>query len=132
MTQIIIIFLLFLWLLLLIFINYKYRSKIGRILNLIDKPDKIRKKHKFDVPLIASFPLLIIFFSYSIVVEPSNIVLQKILLLSSIFFIVGVLDDLYEISYIKVKLSIFRINSSLAFRGVPNKKHAMITHGVFL
>ena len=101
MTQIIIIFLLFLWLLLLIFINYKYRSKIGRILNLIDKPDKIRKKHKFDVPLIASFPLLIIFFSYSIVIEPSNIVLQKILLLSSIFFIVGVLDDLYEISYIK-------------------------------
>jgi len=74
MTQIIIIFLLFLWLLLLIFINYKYRSKIGRILNLIDKPDKIRKKHKFDVPLIASFPLLIIFFSYSMVIEPSNIV----------------------------------------------------------
>ena len=101
MTQIIIIFLLFLWLLLLIFINYKYRSKIGRILNLIDKPDKIRKVHKFDVPLIASFPLLIIFFSYSMVIEPSNIVLQKILLLSSIFFIVGVFDDLYEISYIK-------------------------------
>ena len=101
MTQIIIIFLLFLWLLLLIFINYKYRSKIGRILNLIDKPDKIRKKHKFDVPLIASFPLLIIFFSYSMVIEPSNIVLKKILLLSSIFFMVGVLDDLYEISYIK-------------------------------
>ena len=101
MSQIIILFILFLCLLLLIFINYKYRSKIGGILNLIDKPDKLRKKHKFDVPLIGSFPLIIIFFLYSIVVEPSNIVLQKILFLSTIFFIVGVLDDLYEISYIK-------------------------------
>lgn len=101
MSQNIILFFLFLWLIFIIFINYKYRNKIGRILNLIDKPDKIRKKHKFDVPLIGSFPLLIIFLSYSIIVEPSNIILQKILFLSSVFFLVGVLDDIFEISYIK-------------------------------
>lgn len=101
MSQNIILFLLFLWLILLIFINYKYRNKIGGILNLIDKPDKIRKKHKFQVPLIGAFPLLIIFFSYLIIFEPSNIILKKILFLSSIFFFVGVLDDLYEISYVK-------------------------------
>lgn len=101
MSQNIILFLLFLWLILLIFINYKYRNKIGGILNLIDKPDKIRKKHKFQVPLIGAFPLLIIFVSYLIIFEPSNIILKKILFLSSIFFFVGVLDDLYEISYVK-------------------------------
>ena len=101
MSQNIILFLLFLWLILLIFINYKYRNKIGGILNLIDKPDKIRKKHKFQVPLIGAFPLLIIFVSYLIIVEPSNIILKKILFLSSIFFFMGVLDDLYEISYVK-------------------------------
>ena len=101
MSQNIILFLLFLWLILLIFINYKYRNKIGGILNLIDKPDKIRKKHKFQVPLIGAFPLLIIFVSYLIIFEPSNIILKKILFLSSIFFFIGVLDDLYEISYVK-------------------------------
>ena len=101
MSQNIILFLLFLWLILLIFINYKYRNKIGKILNLIDKPDKIRKKHKIEIPLIGSFPLLIIFISYSIIIEPTNIILQKILFLSSVFFFVGVLDDLFEISYIK-------------------------------
>ncbi len=100
MSQNIILFLLFLWLILLIFINYKYRNKIGGILNLIDKPDKIRKKHKFQVPLIGAFPLLIIFVSYLIIFEPSNIILKKILFLSSIFFFIGVLDDLYEISYV--------------------------------
>ena len=101
MSQNIILFLLFLWLILLIFINYKYRNKIGGILNLIDKPDKIRKKHKFQVPLIGAFPLLIIFVSYLIIFEPSNIILKKILFLSSIFFFIGVLDDIYEISYVK-------------------------------
>ena len=101
MSQNIILFLLFLWLILLIFINYKYRNKIGGILNLIDKPDKIRKKHKFQVPLIGAFPLLIIFVSYFKIFEPSNIILKKILFLSFFFFFVGVLDDLYEISYVK-------------------------------
>ncbi len=101
MSQNITLFLLLLWLILLIFINYKYRDKIGKILNLIDKPDKIRKKHPFDVPLIGSFPLIIIFFSYSIIIEPSNIILVKILFISFIFFIIGALDDLYEISYVQ-------------------------------
>lgn len=101
MSQNIILFLLFIWLLIIIFLNYKYRNKIGRLLNLIDKPDKIRKRHKFITPLIGSFPLLIIFFLYSAFIEPSNIILQKILFISFIFFILGVYDDLYELSYIK-------------------------------
>lgn len=127
MSQIIIFFLLILLLLLLIFTNYKHRSKIGRFLNLIDKPDNIRKRHKFEVPLIGSFPLLIIFFAYSIIIEPSNIILQKTLFLSYIFFIVGVLDDLYTVSYIKK--SIFSIIILTIFLNFNND--FLITKTVF-
>ena len=39
-------------------------NNLGKYFNLIDKPDKIRKIHKNDVPLIGSFPLVIIFFLF--------------------------------------------------------------------
>ena len=113
MSQIFILFSLFIWLLLLILINYKCRNKIGKILNLIDKPDNVRKKHKFEVPLIGSFPLIIIFFSYSMVIEPANIILYKILFISFFLFLIGVLDDLFEISY--VQKIIFLVSFLLIF-----------------
>ncbi len=144
MSQNIILFSLFIWLLILIFINYKYRYKLGQYFNLIDKPDKTRKKHKFNVPLIGSFPLIIIFITYLMAYEPSNIDLQQILLTSFIFFIIGILDDLYEISYIKktifsviLLIIILSINSKLLISSVKfdtfNINFLLInTHSLFL
>ena len=101
MSQTVILFLLFIWLLILIYVNLKYRNNLGKYFNLIDKPDKIRKIHKNDVPLIGSFPLVIIFFSYLIVCESTNLILFKILFISFMFFLIGIIDDRNQISYLK-------------------------------
>ena len=85
-------------------------DKIARLLNLYDKPDNVRKIHKFNVPLtggiiILSNVLIIIFFLFvnSSYLEKIEIFKDQqdliIFLLSIIlFFLIGFFDDKYEIS----------------------------------
>lgn len=82
-----------------IFINYK---NISRIYNIYDIPDQLRKKHKKPTPLLGG-PLILInlfFYCFFEYFETSNMTyfnnkldILIFLLCSSLFFIVGFIDD---------------------------------------
>lgn len=87
-----------------------FNKKIAEVLNLFDKPDKLRKLHKYKVPLTGGIIILlnaclglILILSNKSHYEES-IILQNnydlIILLTAIiiFFFVGYLDDKYNIS----------------------------------
>ncbi len=83
----------------LIFINNKYRFKIGNLIGLIDKPDKKRKFHKFDTPLNGSFPIVIMLLIYSEFFLEEYNYFSNIILISILFFILGLIDDIFTLSY---------------------------------
>ncbi len=85
-------------------------KKIAEVLNLYDKPDKLRKLHKHKVPLTggiiillnACLALILIFsnnsnFEKSVILE-NNYDLIVLFVSIIIFFFVGYLDDKYNIS----------------------------------
>ena len=86
-------------LLITLLINYLILSNINyisKITGLVDKPDFIRKLHKTETPLSASFSLVIMFFIllvtnfYANIFDPN---INIILIISLFFFIIGVIDD---------------------------------------
>lgn len=83
----------------LIFINNKYRFNIGNLIGLIDKPDKKRKFHKFETPLIGSFPIIVILLIYSEFFNEEYNYFSNIILISILFFILGLIDDIFILSY---------------------------------
>jgi UDP-GlcNAc:undecaprenyl-phosphate GlcNAc-1-phosphate transferase len=83
----------------LIFINNKYRFNIGNLIRLIDKPDKKRKLHKFDTPLNGLFPFIVIILIYSQLINTENNYFSNIILISILFFILGLIDDIFTLSY---------------------------------
>ena len=79
------------------FLNYFYRYKISKFLNIIDKPDKKKKLHKNEVPLNGGiwFFFLITFFAIEDLIF-NNILndnISIIVLASSLMFILGLKDD---------------------------------------
>ena len=92
-------FLLILLLSILIIVNIKYRFYLGNAFSLIDKPDKKRKFHKINTPLVGSFPLIIVFLIYSQFFNVTNIYFSNILLISIVLFFVGLVDDARNLSY---------------------------------
>lgn len=79
------------------FLNYFFRYRISKFLNIIDKPDKKKKIHKNEVPLNGGiwFFFLIVFFVIEdlIFVDVLNDNISTIILASFLMFILGLKDD---------------------------------------
>jgi UDP-GlcNAc:undecaprenyl-phosphate GlcNAc-1-phosphate transferase len=86
----------------LIYLLNKYRVKISNKTKLIDNPDRIRKFHKKPIPLLGGIMIFIPFFIinfYSIFFGDSIKTSLIIFLCSTGCFILGLIDDIYKISY---------------------------------
>ena len=92
-------FLLTILLFILVFINIKYRFSIGNLIGLIDKPDKKRKFHKFETPLNGSFPIILILLIYSEYLNEEYSYFSNIIFISILFFVLGLIDDIFNLSY---------------------------------
>jgi UDP-GlcNAc:undecaprenyl-phosphate GlcNAc-1-phosphate transferase len=82
-----------------IFINNLFRKQISNFTGLADTPDKIRKFHKKTTPLIGSFPIVISSLIYIFFFKEENIYFIHITLVSIFFFVIGLIDDKYNIKY---------------------------------
>ena len=89
---------------LIFFKNYLF---IGRLYNLYDYPDKVRKKHLVPTPLLGGlivylnlifFTLFSFFFEFSYNYFFSNEELVVFISISTLFFILGYCDDKYQLS----------------------------------
>ena len=99
---------------LIFFKNYK---TISKFLNVYDYPDNKRKTHKNPTPLIGGFIILIVsvycilftlIFDQKLFLFNSYNELLVFLIVTFLFFIVGLLDDKYEINH-NLKLILFTI-----------------------
>ena len=88
----------------MIFLNY---SKIGMIYNVYDVPDNLRKNHDHPIPLLGGLIiyfniLILIIFSYLNFIENttfrSNYEINLFFISVSFLFILGFLDDKYNVS----------------------------------
>lgn len=114
-------------LIILIILNTRYRLLIGNYFGLIDKPDKKRKFHKYDTPLIGAFPLIVIFILYTLTLEHEYSYFNQIILVSSIFLFIGLVDDKKNISY----KSKFFFSTLLLILFLSLNKNFLISHLVF-
>lgn len=100
------------------FISLFAFRKFAIIINLVDKPDA-RKHHNGSVPLVGGLAVFVVVFSY-LLIHP-DIVSSPILYLScaSILLVVGVFDDLFDISF-RFRLALQLIISAcmMAFGGL--------------
>ena len=114
-------------LIILILINNKYRFYIGNFIGLIDRPDKNRKFHNSDTPLIGLFPLILVLIIYTKFFYKDDLHFSNILLISCLFFIMGIVDDIFNVSYKnKFLLSIILLSIFLLFN-----KNFLITKILF-
>jgi len=114
-------------LIILIILNTRYRLLIGNYFGLIDKPDIKRKFHKYDTPLIGAFPLIVIFILYTLTLEYEYSYFNQIILVSSIFLFIGLVDDKKNISY----KSKFFFSTLLLILFLSLNKNFLISHLVF-
>ena len=92
----------------LYFTILKYKDFV-KFLNVMDKPNKKRKIHKKSIPKTASYPILLIFLVYlslNIFFGLFKSDYNLILLGSICIFLVGFLDDRYDLSASKKTLII--------------------------
>jgi UDP-GlcNAc:undecaprenyl-phosphate GlcNAc-1-phosphate transferase len=86
---------------LIFLILYKNKNFITKKLNLIDYPDKNRKLHKTKIPLIGGL-LIFLCFIYLVVINQlfftNTNFLAKIAIILLPIFIIGLLDDVYNLS----------------------------------
>jgi UDP-GlcNAc:undecaprenyl-phosphate GlcNAc-1-phosphate transferase len=92
------------------FILYRNINLITEKLNLIDYPDKKRKLHKKETPLIGGL-IIFLCFVYLIVIDQlfsinSNFIFKIIFILSPMF-IIGLLDDIHNFSPTNKTISLF-------------------------
>tara|TARA_E500000178_G_scaffold312208_1_gene328702 strand:+ start:26 stop:1039 length:1014 start_codon:yes stop_codon:yes gene_type:complete len=91
----------------LYFTILKYKDFVGNFLNVMDKPNKKRKIHKKSIPKTASYPILltvIVYLSLNIFFDLFKSDYNLILLGSICIFLVGFLDDRYDLSASKKTL----------------------------
>lgn len=92
------------------YINYRFRKNISKKINLIDSPNRKIKIHKIETPLNGCFS---IYFTFAIIVLNQiylyqNQYLVTIFILASIFFILGLIDDVKNINpYLKLFIITF-------------------------
>ena len=127
------------------YINYRFRKNISKKLNLIDSAKKKIKIHKIETPLNGCFG---IYFAFTIIVLYLTYLyldqyLLIIFILGSIFFIIGLIDDITNINpYIKLFVITFflifflKTNNELIINTIYfqsfNKKIIFIQSGLFL
>jgi UDP-GlcNAc:undecaprenyl-phosphate GlcNAc-1-phosphate transferase len=105
-----------------------YFNKITEYINLFDRPDKIRKFHKKKIANIGGFILFSNFFFYIVYIsfvpsdfKSTNIIFTSeeiyyLFIFSFLFFILGFVDDKYELSAnLKLNLFFFIITFLLFF-----------------
>ncbi len=88
--------------LIIIFFVNKFRLIISQKLKLFDIPDKIRKFHKSNTPLLGGIMLnisIIFLILYSLMFNEYNKVILTIFIGSSFCFLIGLIDDIFKISY---------------------------------
>lgn len=124
-AQILIFFFL---LLISMIINYLILSNytvISKIIGVIDIPDNVRKLHKKKTPLTASYPIAILFLILLIFDSYINLFdqnIKKILIISLCFFIIGLIDDRFDLTPFK---KIFLLSLTL-FLGLENNSFLVI------
>ena len=81
-------------------INYKFRKRISKKLKLFDSPKKKIKIHKIETPLNGCFAIYFIFaiisFYLKYLYNDQDLII--IFILGSIFFIIGLIDDIKNIN----------------------------------
>ena len=95
-------FLLTLFSLLIIFLINKYREVITQKTNLFDVPDKIRKFHNINTPLLGGimfFSTLFLLSLYMLFFNEYNKINLTIFVASSFIFFIGLIDDILNITY---------------------------------
>lgn len=92
--------------LLIIYIILKFRLEISKKLKIIDIPDGYRKLHKLPVPLVGSFPIAI---SLILCFPIFSVEFQPVMILSLIFFFIGLIDDKYNLDHNKKFIYFFII-----------------------
>ena len=108
--------------LLTIFFINKFRITISRKLRLIDIPDKIRKFHKSQTPLLGGmmiFTTIILLNVYMFFFDQYNKVNLIIFISSSLCFLLGLIDDILKLSY-KYKLTLLSLFFSIFIILEPN------------
>ena len=100
-------------LLLSLIVNYLISSNsqfISKITGLIDEPDFKRKIHKKKTPLTASFSIVVLFLIFIVVNLYINLFdqnIKKILITSLCFFIIGLVDDKFNLKPYKKFILLF-------------------------
>ncbi len=82
-------------------IIYKFRKKIGLILNVNDIPNEKRKIHKHPTPKTASYSIFITFITFLLIdlfIFQSNKSFNLVIIGSLLFFLVGLFDDKFNLS----------------------------------
>jgi UDP-GlcNAc:undecaprenyl-phosphate/decaprenyl-phosphate GlcNAc-1-phosphate transferase len=108
--------------LLTIFFINKFRIIISQKLRLVDIPDKIRKFHKSQTPLLGGmmiFTTLILLNIYMFLFDQYNKVNLIIFISSSLCFLLGLIDDILKLSY-KYKLALLSLFFSFFIILEPN------------
>jgi UDP-GlcNAc:undecaprenyl-phosphate GlcNAc-1-phosphate transferase len=86
----------------IIFFINKFRTQISNKFQLIDRPNKIRKLHSKNVPLLGGimiFSTFVLINLYLLFFENLNKVAFIIFSASTFFFVLGLIDDYKNISY---------------------------------
>lgn len=128
---------------LIFYFCYIKRIKISNKLNLLDKPDKKRKLHKFNTPLTGAISIYLIFFLLciqSLITNFNDNSVLVILLSCSFIFFIGILDDKINLSPYKklflislIFFIILNLNESFVLRELYfitlEKKYSIIGYG---
>ena len=99
-----------LFILILFYLFKKIHVRLATRFSLIDKPHK-EKLHKISTPLTAAFPIFAIFLIYHvshIFLNSLNININLLLISGFLTFIIGVIDDRYNLGYL-LKFILFGI-----------------------
>jgi UDP-GlcNAc:undecaprenyl-phosphate GlcNAc-1-phosphate transferase len=106
--------------LIIFYLQYLKREKISKFFGLLDYPDNIRKFHSKTTPLLGGvflYSVLIVIFFFEIYFEKKIYPFFSILVFSSFSFLIGILDDkfnikhYYKLFFIGLFLIIFLLNN---------------------
>ena len=99
-----------------IFLINKYRTKISKKMNLVDKPDQIRKLHTKPTPLLGGTMIFSVFFFLSFIsffIEDFALTNIIIFLVCFFCFLLGMADDSKDLNYKYKFLILFFIYYSM-------------------
>jgi UDP-GlcNAc:undecaprenyl-phosphate/decaprenyl-phosphate GlcNAc-1-phosphate transferase len=117
----------------IIFLINKFRTKISKKLKLVDIPDNIRKFHKTSTPLLGGimiFSTIIVLILFIFLSDHYNRINLIIFIASLFFFLIGLIDDIFMISY-KYKFILLSLFYSIFVILEPNLQISKIYFSTF-